>query len=189
MMRNNEIWKDVPNYEGLYQASNFGRIKSLPRVVNFGCAYRLTKERFLKGGIVSGYLDVGLCKNGKIKHYYVHRLVWEAFNGAIPSGMDCNHINEIKTDNRLSNLNLMSRKENINWGTHNERSISTRTIRNRQNGRKQVLQFDLNGNLIKEWESSYEIKRQLGYNCKSIWGCCNGKRYYNTAYGYVWRYK
>ena len=67
-----EIWRDVPNYEGLYQVSNFGRVKSLN--------YNHTKrEKIMKPQLIKGYYQIGLCKNGKVKQYLVHRLVALAF--------------------------------------------------------------------------------------------------------------
>lgn len=111
-----EIWKDIPNYEGKYQVSNHGNVRSL----------KFQKIRNLHPGKTKiGYLSVGLCKDGVKQALYVHRLVWEAFNGPIPENMQVNHINEDKTDNRLENLNLLSPMENLNWGTAQERRLQT----------------------------------------------------------------
>ena len=170
-----EIWKDIPNYEGIYQASNLGRVKSF---------YGL-KEKILKPGILNnGYYRVILCKQSIKKTYLVHRLVWETFNGTIPEGLQVNHINEVKIDNRLSNLNLMTQKENINWGTRNER-IAKKQI----NGKcsKSVLQFTLDDILVKEYPSTKQAERETGFANQHINACCNGK--YKQAYGYKWRYK
>ena len=128
MLNSNEEWKDILGFEGIYQASNFGRVKSLERIDARG---NRAKERILKAKLVCGYYQVCLCKQSIKKTYLVHRLVWEAFNGQIPENMQINHINEIKSDNRLSNLNLMTAKENSNWGTRNER-VSKKNI----NGKK-----------------------------------------------------
>ena len=166
-----EIWKEIPNYEG-YQVSNLGRVKSLERIDALG--HRL-KEKILKPQLDGRYYQVCLCKQSVKKHYRVHRLVWEAFNGQIPEGLQVNHINEVKTDNRLSNLNLMTSKENCNWGSRNER-IS-----------KPVLQFTLDNILVKEFPSAIQIERELGFSCGNIVNCCKGR--YKTAYGYIWRYK
>lgn len=177
-----ELWKDIPNYEGIYQASNLGRIKSLERIDALG--HRL-KEKILKPLIRSiGYYQVALWKNSKVRFYLVHRLVWEAFNGQIPENMQVNHINEIKTDNRLSNLNLMTAKENTNWGSRNERSAKKQI-----NGKKSkpVLQFDLNDNFIKEYPSIRQVERETGFANQYISACCNGK--YKQSYGYIWKYK
>ena len=178
----NEIWKDIPNYYGLYQASNLGRIKSLERIDVRG---HRVKEKILKPTINhKGYYKVPLCKNSKVKKCSVHRLVWEAFNGQIPEGLQVNHINEIKTDNRLSNLNLMTCKENCNWGTHNERVAKKMT--NRKDLSKPVLQFTLDGILIKEYPSINQVERELGFDQGNIVKCCNGK--YKQMYGYIWKY-
>lgn len=105
-----EIWKDVLDYEGLYLVSNFGRVKSL------------IKGIILKPGFKGrGYLCVNLCKDGKLKNFLVHRLVVEAFQGKIPEGLVVNHLNEIKTDNRLENLEICTHKENLNYGTSRAR--------------------------------------------------------------------
>lgn len=168
-----EIWKDILGFEGLYRASNFGRIKSLERINARG--HRL-KEKILTPGINQyGYYLIGLYKQSIRKMYQVHRLVYEAFNGQIPEGLQVNHINEIKTDNRLENLNLMTPKENTNWGTRNER-VS-----------KAVLQFTLDDIFVKEYPSTMQVARELGFSCGHICECCKGKR--KTAHGYKWKYK
>ena len=165
-----EIWRDIKGFEGIYQVSNLGRVKSF---------YRL-KEKILKPKLAhNGYCRVGLCKNSIGKFYMIHRLVWEAFNGQIPEGLQVNHINEIKSDNRLSNLNLMTPKENMNWGTGIERRAKKRS--------KVVLQFDLNDNLVKEYPSINQVERETGFAFQNIYACCKGKR--KTAYGYIWKYK
>lgn len=170
-----EEWRDIPEYEG-YQVSNLGRVKSLERIDALG---HRVKEKILKPGLARGYYRVILYKNSIKKKYYVHRLVWIAFNGQIPENIQVNHINEIKTDNRLENLNLMTRKENCNWGTGIERSIKKRS--------KVVLQFTLDSILVKEYPSTKQVERELGFNRGHICDCCNGKR--KTAYNYIWRYK
>lgn len=180
-----EIWRDIPNYEG-YQVSNFGRIKSLERLRKGKNGSLVTvKERILKPSINhKGYYRVALWKNSIQKCYYVHRLVWEVFNGSIPEGLQVNHINEIKTDNRLSNLNLMTCKENCNWGKRNK-TVSIKLT----NGKcsKSVLQFTLEDILIKEYPSTKQVERELGFAQTNIVKCCKGKL--KTAYGFKWKYK
>jgi hypothetical protein len=100
-----EIWKDIPNYEGLYKVSNIGNVKS----------FKFGKERLLKPGIgVKGYLQVVLCKNRKTKNIKVHQLVSMAFLGHTPNGYKVivDHINNIKTDNRVDNLQLTTNRHN-----------------------------------------------------------------------------
>lgn len=177
-----EIWKDILGFEGLYQVSNLGRVKSLERIDARG---HRVKEKILKPTINhKGYYKASLYKNSKVKKYSVHRLVYEAFNGQIPEGLQVNHINEIKTDNRLENLNLMTCKENINYGTGIERSAKKRI-----NGKKSkpVLQFTLEDILIKEYPSIKQVERELGFDPSHICACCNGK--YKQMYGFKWKYK
>jgi hypothetical protein len=105
-----EIWKSIPNYEGLYEASNLGRIKSCCR---FNLKGALIQEKILKPYILNtGYLMVNLYKNKIMKHCYIHRLIMLAFKGK--STLEVNHINLEKSDNRLDNLEYCTPKENIN---------------------------------------------------------------------------
>jgi len=109
-----EIWKDIPDYEGLYQVSNLGRVRSLDRVIKgkSGCK-RLKREKILKNSSNSkGYLFVCLCKDSNLKRYLVHRLVCLAFIGKSDKTVD--HLDENKQNNCLTNLEYVSMKENIN---------------------------------------------------------------------------
>ena len=174
MEDNVEIWVVVPEYED-YQVSSFGRVKS----IKFG------KEIILKSRLATnGYLSVILYKGSKPKTIRVHRLVWSSFNGPIPDGYEINHIDENKQNNRLDNLNLMTRRENVKWGSGVERRAAACT--NGKNS-KPVLQFDLEGTFIREWPSTMEIQRQTGYANNNIGACCSGK--YKQAYGSIWKYK
>lgn len=175
-----EIWKGIKNYEELYQVSNLGNVRSLGNKTH-------TTTHLLKLRNKRGYFEVALCKNGKYKYYLVHRLVYEAFNGEIPEGMQVNHINENKTDNRLENLNLMTPKQNSNWGTRNKRnSIKRKGVQNTKCS-KPIVQFDLHGNFIQEWPSAAEAQRQLGFSSGNICACLKGRQ--RTFKNYIWKYK
>ena len=178
----NEIWKDIPNYEGLYQASNLGRVKSLERIDALG---HKRKEKILKPRIShNGYYLIGLHKNLIRKFYCVHRLVWKVFNGQIPEGYEINHLDESPVNNALSNLSLVTHKENINYGTRNERA--GKVLKNGKKS-KPVLQFDLQDNFIKEYPSTHQVERETGFRQGYIVKCCNGK--YKQAYNFKWKYK
>jgi len=107
-----EIWKDIPGYEGLYQVSDMGRVKSVARIKQNGRSYHLAKERILKQNLLSsGYLRIGLHKNAKRKSLSVHRLVLLVFVGE--SDLTVNHKDGIKTNNTLNNLEYCTQSENI----------------------------------------------------------------------------
>ena len=97
-----EIWKDIVGYEGLYQISNTGRVKSLAKWIYYSNGRKdFLKERILKQKISYGYPRVGLTKNKQQKNFLVHRLVMTAFRGK--SKLCIDHINSDRTDNRLGN--------------------------------------------------------------------------------------
>ena len=122
-----EEWKDIKGYEGLYQVSNEGNVKSVDRIVVANSRWGSAREMLFKGRMIkqsstsSGYLKVQLSKNGVVSNKDVHRIVYEAFNGTIPDGMQVNHKDECKTNNKLENLELLTPKENSNYGTGIER--------------------------------------------------------------------
>lgn len=169
-----EIWKDIEDYEGKYQVSNMGRVKSL----NYG---RTGEERILKPGKdTKGYSQVGLYKNNKRKGVKVHRLVATAFIEN-PENKPCiDHINTIRTDNRAENLRWCTAKENNN----NVLTISKLYGANHHKARK-VLQFTKDGVLIRKWDCIADAERGLGVG-NNISQCCLGR--IKTAYGYVWKY-
>lgn len=167
-----EIWKDILGYEGLYQVSNFGRVKSL----KFG------KERILKlTKDKDGYLIVNLYKAGRIKTVKVHRLVAEAFLPNPDNLPLINHKDEDKSNNIVSNLEWYDVKYNTNYGTRNKRIGKSNTNGKRS---KPVLQYTLDGKFVREWESYRECKRN-GFNHVSE--CCRGKL--KSCGGFIWRYK
>jgi len=175
-----EIWRDIAEYEGLYQVSNMGRVKSLAHVTIRKNGSKLPiKGRILKPQTnLNGYLFVALCNGCGKKKFLVHRLVCEAFLEN-PDNKPCvNHIDEDKTNNTAKNLEWCTYAENNNHGTHNTRSAKARS--------KPVGQYTLDGKLIKVWQSTMEVQRQLGFSHQSICAVARGKR--KTANGYVWKY-
>lgn len=167
-----QIWKDIEGYKGHYQISNYGNVRSLK------------KDAFLmKGGYLKGYKIISLWKNGTGKMFRVHRLVAAAFIPN-PENKPCiDHIDGNRTNNHADNLRWVTAKENSN----NYNAPNTYKGKKINKGGKAVLQYDLEGNFIKEWVTTMEIQRQLNYHRSNISNCCNGL--VKTAYNYIWRYK
>lgn len=188
-----EYWKPVVGYEGLYEVSNWGRVKSFDtyRKGKNG-SVRLCKGRILKPKTnKDGYLHVVLCKNGKRKTCLVHRITAEAFL-EIPEELkhlkgtrylQVNHKDENKLNNNTENLEWCSAKYNSNFGTRNEKVAEKNT-----NGKlsKKVLQYTLDGQFVREWESTRECERN-GFNQGNVAACCRGelKKYKD----FIWKYK
>ena len=117
-MEETEIWKDIPGYEGLYQVSNLGRVKSLSRLSLMRGKHPFTTKEKIKKSVVEphGYSVCGLYLNGKGRQFKISVLVAMAFLGHVPDGTHkivVDHINNVKTDNRLVNLQLITARENI----------------------------------------------------------------------------
>lgn len=180
-----EIWRDVVGYENLYQTSNLGRARSLDRwVKSKSGSVRLCKGKILKPGTTKdGYLKVCLCKNGKKKNFRVHRLVAEAFIPNPYNLPEVNHKDENKLNNNAENLEWCDRLYNVRYGTGIERVAEKNT-----NGKlsKSVLQFTLDGEFVREWESIAECGRN-GYNQGNVAACCQDKR--KSHHKFIWRYK
>ena len=161
-----EIWCPIKGYEGLYQVSDKGSVKS----IGYG------KERILKPGrIKTGYLRVNLCKNGEKKNWLVHRIVAQAFIPNPDNLPEVNHKDEDKENNSVQNLEWCDGKYNINYGTRTDRCS------------KPVLQFTKDGKLVREWKSASDVERNLGYFQNYISSCCTGKC--KSAYDFIWKFK
>lgn len=186
----NEIWKDIEGYEGLYQVSNLGRVKSLERkVLTKNGSYRSHKERIVaisrtgnihKDG--SYYLKVVLTKNSIRKNFILHRLVAKYFcNNPNPEKYtEVNHIDENKHNNKASNLEWCDRKIN------NHHSLITEKLNEAK--KKAVLQYSLSGEFIAEFSGIREAAREVGLKThKHIGECCHGRE--KTAGGYIWKFK
>lgn len=183
-----EIWKDIPDYEGIYQVSNLGRVKSLARTrkAAFG-SYCLVKERILKSGIdKDGYLQQSLCKNNKMKTFKVHRLVANCFINN-PNSLIFNQINHID-GNKLNN-----KVENLEWCdiTHNNREAVKIGLKGGKPYRPRVdstpiKQCDKNGYFIKIYENLAQAVRISGISKTAISNCLNGRS--KSSGGYIWVY-
>lgn len=168
--KESEIWKDIPGYEGRYQASNTGKIKSM-NYNHTGVPGILTPRDN------RGYKCVHISNSDKkCKNHFVHRLVWEAFVGPIPEGLQINHKDENKSNNSLKNLEVMTPKENVNYGTRNIRDALTQG--------KPIAQIDIaTGEILKKYPSARCARKEYG---QSVTKAVNG--YAKQAYGFKWKY-
>ena len=171
-----ETWKSVVGYEGLYEVSDLGRVKSLW----YG------REKILKPQKDGwGYPHVILCKDGKKKTLKVHRLVAEAFIPNPNNLATVNHKDEVKTNNIVSNLEWMSQQDNNNFGSRTIRAAKA-NINNPALSNK-VQMFDKKtGELLATFPSISEAERVTGIKRASISHCCTGIS--KSSGGYIWRY-
>lgn len=189
-----EIWKDIVGYEGLYQVSNLGRIKSLEREFYIknqygGISKRKTKEIIKKQFLTQyGYKSIGLNKGGKETKFQVHRLVAETF---IPNPEDkpcVNHINCDKTNNKVENLEWCTYSENEKHAYEN--NLHKKHMKGRfgilNPSSKKISQYDLNGDFIKTWNSLSEASKELNLSCANLSACCLKKYGHKTCGGYKW---
>lgn len=158
-----EIWKDIKGYEGLYQVSNLGNIRSVKN-----------GRKRIKKPLISGdrypYLKIQLSKNSKPKNFFIHRLVAEAFIPNPNNYKEVNHIDENTFNNSSDNLEWCDRQYNADY------SLSI-----------PVNQYSKDGVFIKQWKSANEAQRSFGKkNSTLICMCCKGRR--KIGYGFIWRY-
>lgn len=165
-----EIWKPIKNFEDLYEISNLGRVKSLPRSTTNGC--------IIKTHLTKGYETTHICKNGKHYDVKIHRLVAEAFIDNPNNLPEVNHKDENKLNNAVDNLEWCNSSYNRNYGTRLER-IAAKV-------KKEISQYDKSGNLIKKFSSSIEVEQETGFLSSGIRHALSSKT--NFAYGYIWKY-
>lgn len=162
-----EEWRSVIGYEGLYEVSNCGQIKSL------------RKGALLTPHKINGYYVIRLCKNGKMKNHKVHRLVAIAFIPNPENKAFVDHIDTNRSNNRVENLRWVTRQENY------DNPISQK--RQKESVMRQVLQYDLEGNLINAFPSITDASKKTGVRISAIHQSCSGHTI--TSKGYIWRFK
>ena len=180
-----EVWKDIKGFEGKYQISNKGRVK---RNIRFNSRNILLPEKILspyysKGG----YLYINFEIDGIKTRHAMHRLIADAF---IPNPNNypiINHINEIKDDNRIENLEWCTYSYNLSYGHRVEKVLISRKINNSKTQQLEVEQRDLNNNLIATFMSISDASKKTSISCGAIWQSCNKGHITNKQY--KWNYK
>lgn len=185
-MENNEEWENIDGYNGIYQISNTGRVKSATR--------NGTKGGFIEGFISSGYKRVVLTMNGVRKTILVHRLVAQAFIPNPENKPEIDHINTVRDDNRVENLRWVTEKENSNNYLTLMKFKESRTgFRHHLYGvkgidnpcSKRVIQEDMDGNILKVHVCAKEIAHINGFNYTYFCSVCRNNRIYK---GFRWKY-
>ena len=174
----NEIWRDVVGYEDTHQVSNLGRVRVKERVINTSTGKRKYKSKLLSIQTSKGYKFVILVVKNNRKTAYIHRLVAEAFIPN-PENLPCvNHKDEDKLNNSVDNLEWCTVAYNNTYGTRLERVSKTRS--------KPIIQLSLDGEFIREWNSTKEAAKFIGCCRENINRCLVGVT--KTAFGYKWKY-
>lgn len=193
-----ETWKDIPDYEGYYQASTNGRIRAYDRLKKYSDGKcHILKSYIMKQRLSTcGYWLIGLNKNGIKKDFKVHRLIALTFAPNPGNKPFVNHKDFDPTNNNIDNLEWVTPKENIQYslqrGRYDEHrkvldhlsSIRVRIMNEKRS--KSILQLDLDGNVIKKWKNIREIVENGVAKSHSVYHVCAGKR--QTTRGYKWRY-
>lgn len=184
----NEIWKDIKGFEGLYQISNLGRVKSLPKYIYSRGYPQLRKEKLLKPCYVGKYRNYLAVRLNDNIQYKIHRLVAEAFIPNPNNLPQVDHIDDNKENNRVENLQWITNEDNRKkaWLT-GAITLEKNYKRGKDSCHARIVnQYDLNGNFIKKWYCIKDIQDKLGFDNRNISACCRKKR--PTAYGYKWEY-
>lgn len=180
-----EIWKDIEGYEGLYQVSNLGRVRSLDMVLP--CNSKGVMSTRVRHGVIrrqhighTGYHYVLLLHGKRRKNFRVHRLVAAAF---VPNPLnlpEVNHKDEDKNNNRADNLEWCTSKYNHNYGSTIERAADKI--------RRPVYQMSMRGVIIQEFASVTDAANATGIARNQISRCCLGRKSFNSAGGFKWKY-
>lgn len=159
-----EVWSEIPQYEGLYEISNLGRVRSL----KFAGGQR---QKIIKPTCNSkGYQQIGLWKDKKRQVKYIHRLVATSFVKNPMNLNEVNHIDEDKSNNRFDNLEWCTRRYNMTYG-----NMQKKIKNNMKYYKRPIVMINESGEVLKRWSSAADAERSDGFDAASICNCCRGR--------------
>ena len=186
-----EIWKEIPGFDGAYQVSSLGNVRSCDRIIYYRNGNPRGSCKHEKGRIISqhisnsGYYNVPLRKNKIRKFYFVHRLVAQTFLDNPENKPQVNHIDGNRLNNQVSNLEWATRSENVN---HALRTGLLHGLRGDLSPHKvAVLQYEKDGTFVREWSCMADAARFLNGTKAGIYSACRQKNC-KTYKGYIWKY-
>lgn len=189
-----EIWKPILDWEGLYEVSNKGRFRSLPKqIIRNNGRVQTFKGKILHPSLdKEGYVQISVAHEGRTIKKKGHRVVAESFIGRIPDNMEINHINGVKNDNRVENLEIVTKSENIshaysildrdNGACKLQKKICKYSIKPRKSQKSPAIKDELLDTL----DGINFASRNTGIIVSSIQACLKGKQ--KTAGGFIWEY-
>lgn len=179
-MNCHEDWRSVEGFEGLYEVSNYGRVRSVDHYVKCNSGRRLVKGRLLKVcDRGNGYAFVTMGKDGKQYNVSVHIVVAKAFIPN-PNNLPCvNHKDENPRNNCVDNLEWCTYGYNLSYNDLAKRKAVDKRL--------PILQYSKDGKFIKEWSHAREAAEELGLNKRAIYNCCQGRT--KTSGGFIWKRK
>ena len=177
----NEIWKDIPGFEGYYQVSNLGKVRHLFK------HYTKIKKTTIDSW---GYEAISLCVNYVPSTRKIHRLVALAFIPNPENKPFVNHKDGNKLNNRLENLEWVTQSENVRHAYDVLKRRPAMSYGGAIYGEhplsRKIKQFTIDGEFVKEWSSIKEATEYYGVSLSNISGCCLGRN--KTAYGFIWEF-
>lgn len=185
-------WKFINGFGNYFKISNLGNVKKIEKFVLFRSKYLYVPEhRLAKTKDKDGYEKVKIFYESKRKNIFIHRLVAFAFLDNPENKPQINHIDGVKNNNKLRNLEWVTNKENVahSFNVLNRVGSHTGLLGVKNKASKAIIQLSKDGQFVRNWNSMADVFRELNISTRAISACCKNKKNFNTAGGFIWKYK